>query len=116
MSSKTDVDIAPPPTPAKKRKLRRFILFTCVALAVTVAGLLIYLNSGSFRETVRQRVITELRQMTGGTVEVESFTWNLSTLHFEARNVTIPAVQCRMAESMSSHCKSGCLPATITFT
>ena len=27
--------------------------------------------------------------MTGGKVEVESFTWNLSTLHFEARNVTI---------------------------
>ena len=50
---------------------------------------LFYLNSSSFRETVRQRVITELRQMTGGKVEVESFTWNLSTLHFEARNVTI---------------------------
>ena len=54
-----------------------------------MAGVLIYLNSGSFRETVRQRVIAELRQMTGGKVEVESFTWNLSTLHFEARNVTI---------------------------
>lgn len=89
MSSKTDIDIAPPATPAKKRKLRRFVIFTCLALVVVVTGLLIYLNSGSFRETVRQRVITELRQMTGGTVEVESFTWNLSTLHFEARNVTI---------------------------
>ncbi len=89
MSSKTDVDIAPPATPAKKRKLRRFVIFTCLALAVIVAGFLIYLNSGSFRETVRQRVIAELRQMTGGKVEVESFTWNLSTLHFEARNVTI---------------------------
>src|SRR5476651_2060643 len=27
--------------------------------------------------------------MTGGRVEVESFTWDLSALHFEARNVTI---------------------------
>jgi translocation and assembly module TamB len=89
MSSKTDVDIAPPPLPAKKRKLRRFVIFTSLALAVIVAGFLMYLNSGSFREIVRQRVITELRRMTGGTVEVESFTWNLSTLHFEARNVTI---------------------------
>ena len=89
MSSKTDVDIAPPATPAKKRKLRRFLILSCLVLAVIVAGVFFYLNSGSFRETVRQRVIAELRQMTGGKVEVESFTWNLSTLHFEARNVTI---------------------------
>src|SRR6476469_6012613 len=89
MSSKTDVNIAPPATPAKKRKLGRFVIFTCPALAVIVSGFWIYLNSDSFRETVRQRVIAELRQMTGGKVEVESFTWNLSTLHFEARNVTI---------------------------
>ena len=52
-------------------------------------GLGLYLNSDSFRETVRQRVIAELRQMTGGRVEVGSFTWKLSTLHFEVRNVTI---------------------------
>ena len=89
MSSKTDVDIAPSATPAKRRKLRRFVISSCLALVVLVVGLLIYLNSSSFRETVLQRVITELRQMTGGKVEVESFTWNLSTLHFEARNVTI---------------------------
>src|SRR5438270_7515925 len=89
MSSKTEVNIAPPATPAKKRKLRLFVIFSCLALAGIIVGLLFYLNSGSFRETVRQRVITELRQMTGGKVEVESFTWNLSTLHFEARNVTI---------------------------
>ncbi|MFL6390369.1 MAG: translocation/assembly module TamB domain-containing protein [Terriglobales bacterium] len=89
MSSKTEVNIAPPATPAKKRKLRLFVIFSCLALAGVIVGLLFYLNSGSFRETVRQRVITELRQMTGGKVEVESFTWNLSTLHFEARNVTI---------------------------
>src|SRR3954462_2888386 len=88
MSSKTDVDIASA-TPAKRRKLRRFVIFIFLALVVMVIGLLIYLNSGSFRETVRQRVIAELRQMTGGRVELEPFTWDLSTLHFEARNVTI---------------------------
>ena len=89
MSSKTDVNIAPPATRAKKRKLRRVIILTGLALAVIAIGALIYLNSDSFRETVRQRVIAELQQMTGGRVELESFTWNLSTLHFEARNVTI---------------------------
>ena len=51
MSSKTDVNIAPPATPTKKRKLRLFVIFTCLALAGVVTGLLIYLNSGSFRET-----------------------------------------------------------------
>src|ERR1051326_6709717 len=89
MSSKTDVNIAPSATPAKKRKLRRVIILTGLALAVIAIGALIYLNSDSFRETVRQKVIAELRQMTGGKVELESFTWNLSTLHFEGRNVTI---------------------------
>ena len=89
MSSKTDIDIAPPATPAKKRKLTRFLILSCLVLAAVMAGVFFYLNSGSFRETVRQTVIAELRQMTGGKVEVESFTWNLSTLHFEARNVTI---------------------------
>ncbi|MCU1331678.1 MAG: hypothetical protein JWM08_670, partial [Candidatus Angelobacter sp.] len=62
---------------------------TAAVLGLLLVGLLMYLNSGSFREAVRQRVMAELRQMTGGRVEVESFTWNLSTLHFEAKNVTI---------------------------
>ena len=61
MSSKTDVNIAPPATPAKKRNLRRFVILTGLALAFIVIGILIYLNSGSFRETVRQKVIAELR-------------------------------------------------------
>src|SRR5882724_2981348 len=89
MSSKTDANIATPPTPTKKRNLRRLFILAGLAIGLLLVGLLFYLNSGSFRETVRQRVISELRQMTGGKVEVESFTWNLSTLHFEARNVTI---------------------------
>jgi len=89
MSSKTDANIATPPTPTKKRNLRRLFILAGLAIGLLLVGLLFYLNSGSFRETVRQRVIAELRQMTGGKVEVESFTWNLSTLHFEARNVTI---------------------------
>ena len=89
MSSKTDANIATPPTPTKKRNLRRLFILAGLAIGLLLVGLLFYLNSGSFRETVRQRVISELRQMTGGKVEVESFTWNLSTLHFEALNVTI---------------------------
>jgi translocation and assembly module TamB len=89
MSSKTDVDIVPPATPTKKSNFRRLLIFAGLALVIVLVGLLFYLNSGSFRETVRQRVVAELRQITGGKVEIQSFSWNLSTLHFEALNVTI---------------------------
>lgn len=87
MSAKTDIHIEPPVT--KPRRLRRALVITALVLVVALVGLGIYLNSDSFRETVRQRVITELRQMTGGKVDLESFSWKLSTLEFEARNVTI---------------------------
>lgn len=89
MSAKTDVNVAPPAPGVKKRKLRRMVLITGLVLVVLLAGAILYLNSDAFQESVRQRVIAELHQMTGGKVEVESFTWKLSTLQFEARNVTI---------------------------
>ena len=65
MSTKAEINIAPPIIPAKKRKLRRLLILTGLALVVVLVGLGFYLNSNSFRETVRQRVIAELRQMTG---------------------------------------------------
>ena len=89
MSTRTDVNIAPPEIPTRKRVLRRVLIVAGVALGAMFIGLLFYLNSDAFRETVRQRVIAELGNMTGGKVEVESFTWRLSNLHFDARNVTI---------------------------
>ncbi|HEX3093085.1 MAG TPA: AsmA family protein, partial [Candidatus Angelobacter sp.] len=89
MSTSTDLNVAAPAKSGRKRKLRRLLIISGLGLIVVLVAGYFYLNSNSFRETVRQRVILELRQMTGGKVEVESFTWNLSTLHFEARNVTI---------------------------
>jgi translocation and assembly module TamB len=89
MSTSTDLNVATQAKSGRKRKLRRLLIISGLGLIVVLVAGFFYLNSDSFRETVRQRVILELRQMTGGKVEVESFTWNLSTLHFEARNVTI---------------------------
>jgi translocation and assembly module TamB len=89
MSTSSDLNVATPAKPGRKRKLRRLLIISGLGLIVVLVAGFFYLNSNSFRETVRQRVMLELRQMTGGKVEVESFTWNLSTLHFEARNVTI---------------------------
>jgi translocation and assembly module TamB len=87
MSTKAEINITPPAT--KPRKLRRVLTILVLLCIVLLVGLGIYLNSDSFRETVRLRVLAELRQMTGGQVELQSFTWKLSSLEFEARNVTI---------------------------
>src|SRR5471030_1830504 len=87
MSTKTDLNIVPPVI--KPRKLRRLLGVAVLLLIILAGGLGVYLNSDSFRESVRLRVIAELRQMTGGKVELGSFAWKLSSLEFEARNVTI---------------------------
>jgi translocation and assembly module TamB len=73
----------------KKRKLRRRLAWAAFVFFVVFAGLAIYLNSNSFRETVRLRVVADLQRMTGGRVEIESFNWKLSRLQFEIRNLTI---------------------------
>jgi translocation and assembly module TamB len=87
MSTSTEINIAPPAV--RPRRFRRVLIVLGLVFVALMAGLLFYLNSNSFRESVRQRVLTELRHMTGGKVELGSFTWKLSTLEFEARNVTI---------------------------
>lgn len=78
----------PKVSPPKKRKFRRTKII-CVLVLGLVAGLAIYLNSDSFRETVRRRVVAELEQMTGGKVEIQSFDWKFFQLQFEARGLTI---------------------------
>jgi translocation and assembly module TamB len=79
----------PTASKGKKRRYRRAFAVIALVFLVLLGGLAIYLNSDSFRETVRARVVAELQRATGGRVEIESFTWQLSTLHFEIRNLTI---------------------------
>ncbi|HEU4416422.1 MAG TPA: translocation/assembly module TamB domain-containing protein [Candidatus Angelobacter sp.] len=86
------VDEVTSPAPADKRprrRLPRIVALIALVVLVLLAALAIYLNSGSFRETVRARVVADLQRITGGRVEIESFTWKLSTLQFEIRNLTI---------------------------
>ncbi|HEY1936822.1 MAG TPA: translocation/assembly module TamB domain-containing protein [Candidatus Angelobacter sp.] len=89
MSTRTEINVTPPGSIQKKQMLKRVIVISGLVLLLLLAGMAFYLNSGSFRETVRERVIAELRQMTGGKVEIESFDWKLATLYFEAHNITI---------------------------
>src|SRR5579884_1112626 len=88
MTTKTESNVSPPVV----KKIRRYWRLFYVAglfLLLCINFLIIYLNSNSFRETVRRRVIADLERMTGGKVELQSFTWELTTLHFEAHNLTI---------------------------
>jgi translocation and assembly module TamB len=89
MSSPADKTMPPAPREKKKRRwLKRLVVLAAVFL-VLFAALALYLNSDSFRETVRTRVVADLERITGGKVEIESFTWKLSTLQFEIHNLTI---------------------------
>ena len=83
--------VAPPP--AKTRRRRTFYLIAALILAVLIIGALFYLNSASFQQTVRNRVVLELEHMTGGKVEIESLTWKLSTLQIEVRGLTIHGLE-----------------------
>src|SRR6266567_1378805 len=87
---KTPAPKAPQPKvlPVKKRKFRRTKIAGVILLGL-LAGLAIYLNSDSFRETVRGKVVAELERMTGGKVEIQSFDWKLSQLQFEVHGLTI---------------------------
>jgi translocation and assembly module TamB len=82
-----------PSAPPKKRRLKWIQAGIGLLLLGSVVGLAVYLTSDSFRDAVRSRVVAELERMTGGKVEIESFTWNLSQLHFEARGLTIHGLE-----------------------
>ena len=80
-------------TPEKKRQFKwRQAIASLVLLASTI-GLPVWLNSDAFREMVRARVVAELQRMTGGRVELKSFTWKLSQLHFEGQGLTIHGLE-----------------------
>ncbi len=75
------------------KKLRRIRNIISLLLLSLVIGLLLFLNSSSFQERVRQRVIAELELVTGGKVEIRSFTWSLSRLQFEVEGLTIHGLE-----------------------
>lgn len=75
--------------PKKKSRLNRTFWITGLLLVIAVALVFWYLNSDSFRDSMRSKIIAELERTTGGKVEMQSLTWKLSTLHFDVRGLTI---------------------------
>ena len=61
--------------------------------AILVVALGWFLQSPAFREMVRDRVVLELEKATGGEVEMQSLTWNVSKLEVEAKGITIRGLE-----------------------
>ncbi|HKW74580.1 MAG TPA: translocation/assembly module TamB domain-containing protein [Terriglobales bacterium] len=75
--------------PAKKGRLRLSLAIAGILVIAATAGLLLYLNSDSFRAMLRQKIVAELERATGGKVDLESLSWQLSNLKFQAQGITI---------------------------
>ncbi len=82
------------PQPARQKRRIKWVqaLIGLSLLGLTV-GLATYLNSDRFRERVRERVVAELERMTGRPVELQSVSWSISKLRFEARGLTIHGLE-----------------------
>src|SRR5271165_561420 len=80
-----------------KVRLSRFPWWFWVVMAglfaILVASLGWFLQSPAFREIVRNRVVLELEKATGGNVEMQSLTWNLSKLEIEGKGITIRGLE-----------------------
>ncbi len=75
---------------------RRSVLGPAIAgilILVVFVGAAWYLTSAGFRAYVRNRVIADLENVTGGRVELGSLQWNLSQLHITADNLTIHGLE-----------------------
>lgn len=79
--------------PKKKRRLRNAAIASAAVFILLLAVLALYLNSASFQRSVREKVIFEIERMTGGRVELQALDWKLSSLQFEARDLTIHGLE-----------------------
>ena len=78
-----------------RRSRTALIIEAMVALMLVAAvvGLVLYLRSARFEEVVRHRLVGVLEEVTGGKVELGALHWKLSTLEFEASNLTIHGLE-----------------------
>src|SRR6266850_1177623 len=74
-----------------RRKIAELVIG--VALLAMVVSLARFLTGPNFNRYVRQRIIAELENVTGGSIELKGLRWNLSKLEFEARDLTIHGLE-----------------------
>jgi translocation and assembly module TamB len=71
----------------------RIALILLGAIVLIVVGLSIYINTDSFHNLVRTKVVAILEDATGGRVELRSLTWRLFELEFVAEDLTIHGIE-----------------------
>ncbi len=79
---------------AQSSRLRRLwpVILIAAIVAVGMAAAW-YLNSRSFREYVRARLLDRLEQVTGGRVELGTLHWDLAHLSLAAGNLTVHGLE-----------------------
>ena len=83
--------------PSPRKRLRRFFLrhvplaigTILVLLVLVTTGIYFLMSSARFEGVVRDRLITEIEQATGGKVEIATFHWQLLRLEAEADGLVI---------------------------
>lgn len=76
----------------KLRPRPALVIALGVLVVLALAGLL-YVRSEGFHQRVRAKVVEQLEDVTGGRVELRSFTWRLTGLEFVAEDLTIRGLE-----------------------
>ncbi|MGO8758194.1 MAG: translocation/assembly module TamB domain-containing protein [Terracidiphilus sp.] len=89
------------PQPAKRSRMRRFLLrhlpltvaAATVLLLLTAVGAYFAASSAAFENLVRQRLIARIDALTGGRAEIQSFHWRLLHLEAQADGIVIHGLE-----------------------
>ena len=71
----------------------RVVLLVLGVFVLLIIGLSLYVHSTSFHNLVREKVIAELEDATGGQVELRTLNWRLFQLEFVADDLTIHGLE-----------------------
>ena len=80
-------------TPKTRWTRGRIALVGLGVFVLLVIGLALYVNSASFHNLIREKVITTLEDTTGGRVELRNLNWRLFQLEFDAEDLTIHGLE-----------------------
>jgi translocation and assembly module TamB len=82
---------------AQRRRLHRHILRalagTVLLASICFAALAFWISTDGFQRRLKQVLITQLSEATGGRVEMQSFHWNMWRLEVEIRGLTIHGLE-----------------------
>jgi translocation and assembly module TamB len=82
------------PAPSAKKRGWRKLLFW-MALPVLLLCALLYLNSNAFHSVLRHVAVSRLEKITGGKVEMQSFSPDIFHLRFQVQGLTIHGLEGR---------------------